>query len=98
METFIKTVPIQYSPEDSAAPLPAPPITNQYITSNYYYVYNYSHVIGMISVALEKGILIILLLSYLKLNDYTPLDATVSPFLDFDPHTNKLILYAELLS
>ncbi|MFM7986977.1 MAG: hypothetical protein ACKPKO_47455 [Candidatus Fonsibacter sp.] len=27
--------------------------------------------------------------------DYTPLDATVSPFLDFDPHTNKIISYAQ---
>ncbi|MFM7978860.1 MAG: hypothetical protein ACKPKO_06050, partial [Candidatus Fonsibacter sp.] len=24
-----------------------------------------------------------------------PLDTTVSPFLDFDPHTNKIILYAD---
>ena len=34
----------------------------------------------------------------LKLNDYTPLDATVSPFLDFDPHTNKINLYAEFFA
>ncbi|MFM7977900.1 MAG: hypothetical protein ACKPKO_01180, partial [Candidatus Fonsibacter sp.] len=30
-----------------------------------------------------------LITDLLKLKDYTPLDATVSPFLDFDPHTNK---------
>ena len=58
-ETLIKTVPVQYSPEDSTAALPAPPIANQDMTSNYYNVYNYSHLIGMIKVALENGILII---------------------------------------
>ncbi|MFM7985039.1 MAG: hypothetical protein ACKPKO_37540, partial [Candidatus Fonsibacter sp.] len=67
------------------------------ITSNYYYVYNYNHLIGMINVALET-VINLLITDVLKLNDYTPLDATVSPFLDFDPHTNKAILYAEFLS
>ncbi|MFM7990410.1 MAG: hypothetical protein ACKPKO_64945, partial [Candidatus Fonsibacter sp.] len=35
-QTFIKTVPIQYYPEDNTAPVPAPPIKKQYLTSNYY--------------------------------------------------------------
>ncbi|MFM7987445.1 MAG: hypothetical protein ACKPKO_49845, partial [Candidatus Fonsibacter sp.] len=28
----------------------------------------------------------------------TPLDTTVSPFLDFDPHTNKISLYADFFA
>ncbi|MFM7984302.1 MAG: hypothetical protein ACKPKO_33760, partial [Candidatus Fonsibacter sp.] len=39
-DTIITTVPIQYYPEDSTAPLPEPPINKQDLTSNYYYVYN----------------------------------------------------------
>ncbi|MFM7982131.1 MAG: hypothetical protein ACKPKO_22715 [Candidatus Fonsibacter sp.] len=35
---YKKTVPIQYYPEDSTAPLPEPPINKQDLTSNYYYV------------------------------------------------------------
>ncbi|MFM7986817.1 MAG: hypothetical protein ACKPKO_46640, partial [Candidatus Fonsibacter sp.] len=54
-ETFIKTVPIQYYPEDSTAPLPEPPINKQDLTSNYYYVYNYNHFIGMLNTALETA-------------------------------------------
>ena len=41
-EIIQKPVPIQYYPEGSATPLPAPPINNQDITSNAYYVYNCS--------------------------------------------------------
>ena len=51
----------------------------------------------MINVALEAAFSL-LIVELLKLNDYTPLDATVSPFLDFDPRTNKNILYAEFFS
>ena len=48
---------------------------------------------------IEKYIILALLIvDILKLNDYTPLDATVSPFLHFDPHTNTIILYVEFLS
>ena len=54
-KTFIKTVPIQYYPEDSTAPLPEPPINKQDLTSNYYYVYNYNHFIAMINLALETA-------------------------------------------
>ena len=79
------------------SPASGPPTTNQDISRNYYFVYNYSHFIGLINVALEPAFAW-LIVELLKLNDYTPLDATVSPFLDFDPHTNKIILYAELLS
>ncbi len=38
-KALINAVIIQYSTEDSTAPLLAPPNTNQDITSNYYYVY-----------------------------------------------------------
>ena len=96
-QTFIKTVPIQYYPEDSTAPLPEPPINKQDLTSNYYYVYNYNHFIGMINLALETAFNL-LIVDLLRLDDHTPLDTTVSPFLDFDPHTNKIILYADFFA
>ncbi|MFM7987947.1 MAG: hypothetical protein ACKPKO_52400, partial [Candidatus Fonsibacter sp.] len=92
--TFINTVPIQYYQEDNTAPVPAPPINKQALTNNYSYVYNYNLFIGMINVALETTISLPIV-DLLRLDDYTLLDATVSPFLDFDPHTNKFILYAD---
>ncbi|MFM7980862.1 MAG: hypothetical protein ACKPKO_16245, partial [Candidatus Fonsibacter sp.] len=72
-------------------------LSKQDITSHYYYVYNYNHFIGMINVALETAFNL-LITDLLNVNYYTPLDATVSTFLDFDPHTNKIILYAESFS
>ncbi|MFM7983860.1 MAG: hypothetical protein ACKPKO_31500, partial [Candidatus Fonsibacter sp.] len=51
----------------------------------------------MINVALETAFNL-LIVDLLRLDDYTPLDTTVSPFLDFDPHTNKIILYAEFFA
>ena len=44
----------------------------------------------MVNVALEAAFTL-LAVDLLKINDYTPLDATVSPFLDLDPHTNNFI-------
>ena len=73
------------------------PINKQDITSNYYYVYYYNHFIGMINVALETAFNL-LITDILKLNDYTPLDATVSPFLDFDHHRNTMIFYDEFFA
>ncbi|MFM7983603.1 MAG: hypothetical protein ACKPKO_30185, partial [Candidatus Fonsibacter sp.] len=96
-DTIITTVPIQYYPEDSTALLPEPPINKQDLTSNYYYVYNYNHYVGMINVALETAFNL-LIVDLLKLGDNTPLDTTVSPFLDVDPHTNKIILYADFFA
>ena len=55
-ETIINTAIIQYSLEDNTTPLPlpAPPIPNQYITSNYYCVYNYDYCVLLL---LRLGIL-----------------------------------------
>ena len=40
----------------------------------------------------------LLIVDLLRLDDHTPLDTTLSPFLDFDPHTNKIILYADFFA
>ncbi|MFM7983994.1 MAG: hypothetical protein ACKPKO_32185, partial [Candidatus Fonsibacter sp.] len=34
----------------------------------------------------------------IRLDYHTSFETTVSPFLDFDPHTNKIILYADFFS
>ncbi|MFM7985453.1 MAG: phage minor capsid protein, partial [Candidatus Fonsibacter sp.] len=91
------TVPIQYYPEDSTAPVPEPPINKQDLTSNYYYVHNYNHLMGMINLALETAFSL-LIVDLLRLDNNTPLDTTVSPLLDFDPHKNKIILYADFFA
>ncbi|MFM7989029.1 MAG: phage minor capsid protein, partial [Candidatus Fonsibacter sp.] len=83
--------------EDSTAPLPEPPINKQDLTSNYYYVYNYNHFIGMINLALETAFNL-LIVDLLRLDYNTPLATTVSPFLDFDPHTNTNIFYADFFA
>ena len=51
----------------------------------------------MINLALETAFNV-LIVDLLRLEDNTPLDTTVSPFLDFDPHTNKNILYADFFA
>ncbi|MFM7986271.1 MAG: hypothetical protein ACKPKO_43855, partial [Candidatus Fonsibacter sp.] len=84
-------------PEDRTTPVPAPPFIKQDLTNNYYYVYKYNNFIGMINVALETAFNL-LITDLLTITYYTPLDATVSPFLDFDPHTNKNSLYAEFFA
>ncbi|MFM7985883.1 MAG: phage minor capsid protein, partial [Candidatus Fonsibacter sp.] len=47
------TQKVLYTPEDNTAPLPAPPLIQQDISSKYYYVYNYSHFIEMVKRALR---------------------------------------------
>ena len=51
----------------------------------------------MINVALETAFNL-LIVDILRLDDNIPLDTTVSPFLDFDRHTNKIILYADFFA
>ncbi|MFM7979144.1 MAG: phage minor capsid protein, partial [Candidatus Fonsibacter sp.] len=87
-----------YYPEDSTAPVPEPPINKQDLTSNYYYVYNYTHFIVMINLALEETAFTLICVDLLRLDYHTTLETTVSPFLDFDPHTNKTILYADFFA
>jgi hypothetical protein len=82
-----------YFPEDNTAPVPAPPLIQQDISSNYYYVYNYSHFVEMVNRALKTA--------WLALRTaVTPVvfdqpKATLPPYLEFDHVTNRVILHAE---
>ena len=80
---------VEYTPKDNTAP----PLIQQYISSKYYYVYNYSHVIEMVNKALGTA--------YFDLRDavgHAAFDQprrTLPPYLDFDHITNRVILHAE---
>ncbi|MFM7989492.1 MAG: hypothetical protein ACKPKO_60280, partial [Candidatus Fonsibacter sp.] len=63
----------------------------------YYYVYNYNNFIGMTNLALETAFNLIIV-DLNRLDYRTTLETTVSLFLDFDPHTNKIILYADFFA
>ena len=93
-QTQTTTVPITYYPTYETAPLPQPPIVKQDLSSNSYHVYKYTHFITFINVALEVAFKRLCgdLISIYGIN---PLASTTNPFLDFDPQTNRLFLYAE---
>ena len=82
-----------YFPEDYTAPVPAPPLIQQDISSKYYYVYNYSHFVEMVNEALRDA--------FLDLRTaVTPVvfdlpKPTLPPYLEFDHVTNRVILHAE---
>ena len=82
-----------YTPEDNTAPVPAPPLIQQDISSKYYYVYNYSHFVEMVNAALKTA--------WLALRTaVTPVvfdlpKPTLPPYLEFDNITNRVILHAE---
>ena len=69
-------------------------MTKQDMSSTYYHIYNYSHFIDLINGAFDT--------SYSSLRALIPkvlnisrIDATTSPFLDFDTVLNRVILYAD---
>ncbi|MFM7983998.1 MAG: phage minor capsid protein [Candidatus Fonsibacter sp.] len=84
---------VMYTPEDNTAPLPAPPLIQQDISSKYYYVYNYSHAIEMVNRALR--------IAFVALRQaVTPVvfdepKPKLPPYLDFDIIPNRVILHAE---
>ena len=91
---YIQSAPVIYIPEDKTSPLPSPPYVKQDFSSKYYYIYNYRHFIDMINTALNT--------SFANLRDAlpkigaaSPIDATVAPYLDFDPLTNRAVLHAD---
>ena len=82
-----------YVPEDNTAPLPAPPLIQQDISSKYYYVYNYRHFIEMVNAALQTAFEDLrTLVTPVTFDQPKP---TQPPYLDFDIITNRVILHAE---
>ena len=93
-QTYSDTSSLYYYSLDKTAPLPSPPMVKQDLSSNYYHIHNYNHFINMINIALESTFKAVKS-SLPEINGVTPLDTTTFPFLDFDPHTNKIVVYAE---
>jgi len=91
---YIQSAPVIYIPEDKTSPLPPPPTVKQDFSSKYYYIYNYRHFIDMINTALNTSFAN-LRDALPKIGGVSPLDATVAPYLDFDPLTNRVILHAD---
>jgi len=83
---------VMYSPEDRTAPIPIPPLTQQGLTSTYYYVYNYQHFIDLVNDALFRAWQSIIS-SIGELSNWW--NATVSPFLDIDTSRQTVVLHAD---
>ena len=64
------------------------------MSSKYYYIYNYKHFIDLINKALKEAFRR-LTVSMPTITGISVLDATVAPYLDFDPLTNRVILHAD---
>ena len=90
---YISTNNVIYVPEDKPAPIPAPPLLKQDFSSKYYYVYNYSHFVGLVNSAFQAAYAD--LANQAPPGDSRPLFATVAPYLDFDFQSNRIILNAE---
>ena len=82
-----------YTPEDNTAPVPAPPLIQQDISSKYYYVYNYSHFVEMVNAALRTAF--IALRAAVTPFVFDQPKPTLPPYLEFDHITNRVILHAE---
>ena len=91
---YSQSAPVIYIPEDKTAPLPPPPYFKQDFSSKYYYIYNYRHFTDMINTALSTSFAN-LRDALPNIGDVSPLDATVAPYLDFDPITNRVVLHAD---
>ena len=92
--SYVSSAPIVYEPEDKTAKLPIPPTISQDMSSKYYYIYNYKHFIDLINKALKEAFRR-LTASMPTTTGISVLDATVAPYLDFDPLTNRVILHAD---
>ena len=82
-----------YFPEDNTAPVPAPPLIQQDISSKYYYVYNYSHFVEMVNAALRTAFIALAVAVTPDVFDLPK--PTLPPYLEFDHVTNRVILHAE---
>jgi hypothetical protein len=82
-----------YFPEDYTAPVPAPPLIQQDISSKYYYVYNYSYFVEMVNAALRTAFLALRVAVTPDVFDQPKV--TLPPYLEFDHTTNRVILHAE---
>ncbi len=76
-----------YSPEDLTAPTPSPPTNSQDLSSSYYFNYNYQHCIYLVNNAIQTPWNLVDMPISLR-------STAVSPWVDFDPDTNRLFLSA----
>ena len=68
-------------------------MSKQDFSSKYYYVYNYSHVVGLVKSASQAAYAD--LANQAPAGDASPLFATVAPYLDLDFQSKLVILNAE---
>jgi hypothetical protein len=80
---------IIYTPEDLSAPVPNPPLVNQDITSDYYYVKSYQHIVKMINTTLANCLIG---LNNAIVGAGGVALTTTPPYLDFDMSSFKAIL------
>ena len=52
---YVSIKNVYYEPEDATAPIPAPPLSQQDFSSKFYCVYNYTHVVRLVNIALETA-------------------------------------------
>ena len=78
---------VMYTPEDESVITPARPTTSQDLSSTYYYNYNYQHFIYLVNNAIQTAWNQVTMPISLR-------NTIVSPWVDFDPATNRLFLSA----
>ena len=91
---FVATAPIKYEPEDNTIQIGRRPTGGQDLSGTYYHVHNYTHFVNLVNKALIIALNNLKSLLPTDALGRTALYATVAPYLDFDPTTNRVILHA----
>lgn len=84
--------PVIFVPQQDSEPVPAPPLTQQDLTSEYYYIYSYQWFIRLINTALTDAYVA---LDALVTGAGGALPSSHAPFLVWDSNTSKAKLYAD---
>jgi hypothetical protein len=77
-----------FSPMNSTARTPNPPLTNQDFSTGYYDIYSYTYFINILNNALASAVT--------GLNALGALPTTVAPYFEWDPNSLKAILNADI--
>jgi len=86
--------PLIFIPQNLNAPNPTPPIVQQDLTSEYYFIYNFQHFVLMLNNALQTA--------FTSLNAQVvgaggTLPSALAPFMEFNPTTAEYTLNADVL-
>ena len=86
---------VMYRPEDDTAKLPAPPLTAQDFSSNYYYVYNYQHFIRLVNDAFVAALFDLRYKTITTAGGTAAWVNAAAPYLEWDHNTCVASLYSE---